>query len=116
MEGKFYRKLLLLCNQIASEMLKIFFILRLIPAAASLILLLLGDSVECDREVCSIVSGEDEELKYLDVEPEHSKQQGGRDSREHRSHEPEIQNASQVPIEGIKEPTALINRLAAVSC
>ena len=75
----------------------------------------LGDSVECDREVCSIVSGEDEELKYLDVEPEHSKQQGGRDSRQHRSHEPEIQNASQVPIEGIKEPTALINRLAAVS-
>ena len=72
--------------------------------------------MECDREVCSIVSGEDEELKYLDVEPEHSKQQGGRDSREHRSHEPEIQNASQVPIEGIKEPTALINRLAAVSC
>ena len=60
------------------------------------------------------MSGEDEELKYLDVEPENSKQQGGRDSRQHRSHEPEIQNASQVPIEGIKEPTALINRLAAV--
>ena len=78
--------------------------------------LFLGDSVECDREVCSIVSGEDEELKYLDVEPENSKQQGGRDSRQHRSHEPEIQNASQVPIEGIKEPTALINRLAAVGC
>ena len=72
--------------------------------------------MECDREVCSIVSGEDEELKYLDVEPDNSKQQGGRDSRQHRSHEPEIQNASQVPIEGIKEPTALINRLAAVGC
>ena len=46
--------------------------------------------MECDREVCSIVSGEDEELKYLDVEPENSKQQGGRDSRQHRSHEPRL--------------------------
>ena len=96
--------------------LKIFLILRFIPTTVLFMFLCLGDSVECDREVCSIVSGEDEELKYLDVEPENSKQQGGRDSRQHRSHEPEIQNASQVPIEGIKEPTALINRLAAARC
>ena len=58
--------------------------------------------------MCSIVSGEDEDLKFLDVEPE---LQG---SGQHREHEPEIQRASQVAIEGIKEPTALINRLTAV--
>ena len=39
---------------------------------------------------------------------------GGGDSGQHRAHEPEIQKASQVAIEGIKEPTALINRLTAV--
>ena len=39
---------------------------------------------------------------------------GGEDSGQHREHEPEIQRASQVAIEGIKEPTALINRLTAV--
>ena len=65
--------------------------------------LILGDSTECDREVCSIVSGEDEELQFSDVE-----------TGQHRAHEPEIQRASQVAIEGIKEPTALINRLTAV--
>ena len=70
--------------------------------------LILGDSTDCDREVCSIVSGEEEDLKFLDAGD-------GETSQQHRAHEPEIQKASQVAIEGIKEPTALINRLAAVS-
>ena len=68
--------------------------------------LTLGDSTDCDREVCSIVSGEDEDLKFLDA--------GDGESTSHRAHEPEIQKASEVAIEGIKEPTALINRLTAV--
>ena len=67
---------------------------------------ILGDSTDCDREVCSIVSGEEEDLKFLDT--------GDGEPTQHRAHEPEIQKASQVAIEGIKEPTALINRLAAV--
>ena len=69
--------------------------------------LILGDSTDCDREVCSIVSGEEEDLKFLDAGD-------GETAQQHRAHEPEIQKASQVAIEGIKEPTALINRLAAV--
>ena len=70
--------------------------------------LTLGDSTDCDREVCSIVSGEDEDLKFLDA--------GDGESTHHRAHEPEIQKASEVAIEGIKEPTALISRLTAVCC
>ena len=27
---------------------------------------ILGDSTDCDREVCSIVSGEEEDLKFLE--------------------------------------------------
>ena len=69
--------------------------------------LIIGDSTDCDREVCSIVSGEEEDLKFLDAGD-------GETAQQHRAHEPEIQKASQVAIEGIKEPTALINRLAAV--
>ena len=67
---------------------------------------ILGDSTDCDREVCSIVSGEEEDLKFLDA--------GDGEPTQHRAHEPEIQKASEVAIEGIKEPTALINRLTAV--
>ena len=70
--------------------------------------LILGDSTDCDREVCSIVSGEEEDLKFLDAGD-------GEATQQHRAHEPEIQKASEVAIEGIKEPTALINRLTAVS-
>ena len=69
---------------------------------------ILGDSTDCDREVCSIVSAEEEDLKFLDASGD------GETTQQHRAHEPEIQKASQVAIEGIKEPTALINRLTAV--
>ena len=114
---------------------------------SSFLSFVLGDSTECDREVCNIVSGEDEDLKFLDVEPELQGNNNhviayllisfiqncslyffiqqwytnilgaghvGEGSSHHRAHEPEIQKASQVAIEGIKEPTALINRLTAV--
>ena len=73
---------------------------------------ILGDSTECDREVCNIVRGNDEELHFCDVDPE--LKHGVGDPEPHRAHEPEIQRASLVAIEGIKEPTALINRLTAV--